>query len=55
MDRSVKSYEKEEKVFKTLSKLGLLKVMNSLVGYPGGLVRGISGKMLGLIASATNF
>ena len=43
MDRAVPGYKKEEKVQKVLSKLGLLKVEGSLVGYPGGLVRGISG------------
>ena len=43
MDRTIPSFRKEEKVYKVLSKLGLLKVQNSLVGYPGGLVRGISG------------
>ena len=43
MDRATPGFRKEEKVYKVLSKLGLLKVQDSLVGYPGGLVRGISG------------
>lgn len=43
MDKAVPGFRKEEKVYRVLSKLGLLKVQNSLVGYPGGLVRGISG------------
>ena len=44
-----KTYSKEQKVKRVdavLNKLGLTKVKDSLCGYPGGLIRGISGEVI---------
>ena len=43
MDKRIAHSKKKEKVSAILAKLGLTRVKDSLCGYPGGLVRGVSG------------
>ena len=43
MDKTISKQQKSRKVDAILAKLGLTRVQDSLCGFPGGLIRGISG------------